>query len=628
MGCIDEHAVVEAAMKLGRPEMLYLIWAVLALIPLYVYAWRRKRSILEHFAVRRALEKINPEASHIRPKIKAALILAALAALSVALSGVKYGYHWQTIEQHGVSLVMALDCSKSMLAQDIQPNRLERAKREIYDLLGMLRGDKVGLVAFSGTAFLQCPLTLDYGAFHLFLNALTPDFLPVGGTDLAQALKTSLNAFDPKDGSDKAVILITDGESTTAGVAEVVRQAAEMNIKIFTIGVGSPEGAPVPDGEGGFKKDTAGNIVHSRLDEALLQQMADETQGRYVLSEASDMDLETIYFGDIRSGMEATEIGGSRKQVFTDRYQWFLGAAILALMIDLFMSNRKRVMLVILALIMGVAGAGTTEAASKRTLIEQGLKAYQSEDYPNALKAFQSAHVLDPDDPAVSYNLGNSQYKLENYQEALASFQAALASDDPALKGAAEYNLGNTAFRLGQYPEAIKHYENTLTLNPNDEDARKNIEYVKKLMEEHKQSSNDSRDDSSEKDEDNRQGDNQNEKPRDASEDSEHAEDRDNNRSGQPSEEKEQSPGESPSEEKTEEEQGTQPQYADNADPDELPPPPEPDESRTIPDEATGETAEEPPSGAAVEQMLNRLKDRPGAALMPQYEKRHVEKDW
>ncbi|MEJ2653853.1 MAG: VWA domain-containing protein, partial [Acidihalobacter sp.] len=174
---------------------------------------------------------------------------------------------WQKIERRGVDIVIALDCSRSMLATDIQPDRLSRAKREIYDLLAMLEGDRVGLVAFSGTAFLQCPLTIDYQAFNLFLEVLTPDYLPVGGTDLAAALRTAQGAFDPKAASEKAVILITDGENTGPDdPLQAARDAQKAGIKLFCIGVGSNDGVPVPAAEGGFKKDAAGRIVMSHLD--------------------------------------------------------------------------------------------------------------------------------------------------------------------------------------------------------------------------------------------------------------------------------------------------------------------------------------------------------------------------
>ena len=266
---------------------------------------------------------------------------------AVALAGPKYGYRWQEIRQQGVDIIIALDCSRSMTAADIQPTRLERAKREVFDLLAMLQGDRVGLVAFAGTAFLQCPLTLDYDAFNLFLNSLSPDYLPVGGTDITGALATALDSFDPKSASDKAVILITDGENTGDGeplkAAETLK---EKKIKLFCIGVGGSDGVPIPEPAGGFKKDRSGQIVLSRLDENTLKKMAVVTGGTYVRSVAGDMDLDAIYTDEIRRTMEAETVSSGRKQVWEDRFQWPLALALLCLVAELMLPVTRKTMLV------------------------------------------------------------------------------------------------------------------------------------------------------------------------------------------------------------------------------------------------------------------------------------------
>ena len=204
-------------MKFSQIEMLFLIWAIPVFFLVVVYGMKTRQNILARFASSKALSAIAPEANSGRRWVKAGLVLCSLLFVCLALSGPQYGYKWQTIEQKGVDIIVALDLSRSMLATDIQPTRLDRAKREIYDLLAMLKGDRMGLVAFAGTAFLQCPLTLDYDAFNIFLNSLTPDSMPVGGTDISGAITTSLSAFDLKTTSQKAVILITDGENTGKG---------------------------------------------------------------------------------------------------------------------------------------------------------------------------------------------------------------------------------------------------------------------------------------------------------------------------------------------------------------------------------------------------------------------------
>ena len=319
-------------MSFQNPHMLFLVWVIPGLALAYWYGRRRRGKILEAFALRQGLARIIPQGLDRRRRWRAVLVLTACTLLVTAMAGPRYGFHWQEIERKGVDIVIALDCSRSMLASDIQPTRLDRAKRKIYDLLAMLQGDRVGLVAFSGTAFLQCPLTIDYTAFYLFLDVLTPDYLPLGGSDLAAAVNVSQQAFDPQSKADRAIILITDGENTGTGDPMKAAAAAQASgIKLFCIGVGSNDGVPIPALDGGFKKDARGQIVLSRLDEPLLTRMATGTGGAYVRSVAGDMDLEAVYIDQIRAQMDETTVESSRKKVWADRYQWPLTFAVMLL---------------------------------------------------------------------------------------------------------------------------------------------------------------------------------------------------------------------------------------------------------------------------------------------------------
>ena len=337
----ETYEVFGDTMNFARVEMLFLFWAVPLLLLAFLYGWRKRRRILERFADRRALAGLVPPGIDGRRRLRAVLVLAAALLLVLALAGPQYGYQWQTVTRHGVDLIIALDCSRSMLAQDIQPTRLDRAKREIIDLLAMLQGDRVGLVAFSGTAFLQCPLTIDYSAFDLFLNVLTPDYLPLGGTDLTAAVQTSMSAFDPQSAADKAIILITDGENTGRGDPKPrPRRPKKRGSNSSASGWARPKACRCPAG-GGFQKDAQGQIVMSRLDEALLTRMAVATGGTYVRSVAGDMDLDAIYREHIRGEMAGVTEESGRRQVWADRYQWPLGLAILLLMGGLALPGAK-----------------------------------------------------------------------------------------------------------------------------------------------------------------------------------------------------------------------------------------------------------------------------------------------
>jgi len=607
-------------MKFARIEMLFLIWAVPLLLLAWTYGWRRRRCILKTFAAPRTLAGIIPAGIAPRRRWGAVLVLAAALGLATAMSGPQYGFHWQKIERRGVDIVIALDCSRSMLATDIQPDRLSRAKREIYDLLAMLEGDRVGLVAFSGTAFLQCPLTIDYQAFNLFLEVLTPDYLPVGGTDLAAALRTAQGAFDPKAASEKAVILITDGENTGPDdPLQAARDAQKAGIKLFCIGVGSNDGVPVPAAEGGFKKDAAGRIVMSHLDEPLLTRMALATGGGYVRSVAGDMDLDTIYRDQIRGHMKAATIHGGRKQVWSDRYQWPLAVAVLFLFMALWMPSVKKPLAVLLLPLLLTAAPAPVRADP----LQQGFQAYQKGDYPRALKKFIDGQLKDPDNPDILYNLGNAYYKNGDYAAARDHYAQALPKAPDDLKAKLLYNLGNSAYRQGQMEDAVKDYEAALKLAPEDKQARENLAFVKQRMEQKKKQQQ-------------KQDRKQNQDQKDQQQKDEMHDQQPDRKEGQ----QKQPPRNNQTKPENKDQQGGAKQ------PDQQQPPPrngsemKPSDQKAAPrNEKQGQqhqaatagqqqNQEKPGRPSAGAQMLNRLKDQPGRALMPRYEQRQTDKDW
>jgi len=324
-------------MQFGNQNILMLLWLVPALGLFSVWTFRRKEHLLKLFCADESLRRsLLRSASRTRQAAKAALIVLAIALALVALARPRWGFKWEEVKRKGVEIVVAIDVSQSMMARDVDPNRLERAKREVTDLVRMLQGDKVGLVAFAGSSFVQCPLTLDYGAFSMFLDALGPDLIPVPGTALAEALRMSLSAFDKGAGASRAVILITDGEDHEGNAVKVAEDARARGVKVFTIGIGKREGAPIPseDASGGFKKDSQGGVVLSKLDEDTLEKIALMTGGKYVHSETGDADLKTIYLQGIRREMEGREFASARTQKWKERFQWPLLAALLCLIAE------------------------------------------------------------------------------------------------------------------------------------------------------------------------------------------------------------------------------------------------------------------------------------------------------
>ncbi|MCP4747646.1 MAG: VWA domain-containing protein [Desulfobacteraceae bacterium] len=569
-------------MTFASIKMLFLIWVIPVFILLYLYGGRRRQKILKAFAGENGLTRLAPLALAGRRRLRAFFLLAAVTLAILAAAGPRYGFHWQEVKSKGIDLIIALDCSRSMLAKDIQPTRLARAKREILDLLGMLQGDRAGLVAFSGTAFVQCPMTLDTQAFNLFLKVLGPDYLPVGGTDLAAAVRTAVNAFDPKSPAEKAILLITDGEQTGRDdPLEAAKQAAQKNIKLFCIGVGSGDGVPLPENRGGFKKDASGNIVVSRLDETTLSAMAGATGGIYTRSVAGDMDLEAIYRDQIRSKMEQTETESGRRQVWADRFQWPLTISVLLIFCALWLPPVRQASVICAALWLfcpvSVSQAGP---------LQKGQEAFEQEKYQKAVEHFTKGQLNSPDNPAVLYNLGNAYYKAGNFDTAQEHYDQALNKAEPKLKSKIHYNMGNAAYRQKNFQSAVQHYEKTLKLTPDDTKAKENLAFVKKRIQEQKKQQDSSKD--QKKDQQKKQQQQQQQQ---------------NQQSGE--------------QDRPEDQKDQQPQQPEE---------PEKQQNQAQPDEKKHQPAAKDQQSSA--NQLNRLKDEPGKAIIPQYQKRQVEKDW
>ncbi|MDY6970786.1 MAG: VWA domain-containing protein [Thermodesulfobacteriota bacterium] len=330
-------------MTFVRLWVLYLLW-ILPLIALGLAVHgRQKRKAVERFADHALLTRLTGKEQRGRRFLKGLFLLIGVGMMLFALAGPRWGSHYQEVSQKGVDIIIAVDVSPSMLVEDIEPNRLERARREILDFLRVVRGDRVGLVAFSGTAFVQCPLTLDYGALQMFLSALQPDLIPVPGTDLGGAIETGLSAFDFKSETDKVIILITDGEDNEDRGLAAAEKAASRGARIFVFGIGDPSGGPVPaaDGKGGFIKDKEGNLVLSRLEEESLRRMASTAGGTYVRSVAGDLDLDILYFDGIKSRTEAEVLKSGKIKIYEERFSLFLLAAFFLLILEDLLLDRK-----------------------------------------------------------------------------------------------------------------------------------------------------------------------------------------------------------------------------------------------------------------------------------------------
>lgn len=323
-------------MTFARLWILHFLWLLpLTGLILAVYG-RRKVKALESIADPDLLIRLMGRYQRGRNFIKGILLICGLGLMIFALAGPQWGSQYQEVSQKGIDIMILVDVSPSMLVQDMKPNRLERARREILDFLRVVQGDRVGLVAFSGAAFIQCPLTLDYAALQMFLNVLQPDLVPVPGTDLGAAIETGVSGFDFKSETDKVILLITDGEDNESRGMEAAQKALEKGLKIFVFGMGDTSGGPIPagDGGGGFRKDEQGNLILSRLDEEGLRKIASVTEGSYVRSVSGDLDLDILYFDGIRSRTEAQTLKSGKIKVQEERFSLFLLGALLLLLVE------------------------------------------------------------------------------------------------------------------------------------------------------------------------------------------------------------------------------------------------------------------------------------------------------
>jgi Ca-activated chloride channel family protein len=495
-------------MNLAHLWMLNLLWLLpLAAVALIVQSRKKKRA-MQVFAEPHLLDRLTVLHHRGRRFIKATLLLLSLGLLLFALAGPRWGSHYEEVSQKGVDIMLLVDVSPSMLVEDISPNRLERARREILDFLKVVQGDRVGLIAFAGAAFIQCPLTLDYAALEMFLSALHPDLIPVAGTDLGAAIDMGISAFDEESATDKVMLLITDGEDNETRGTQAARRAAAKGVKIFVFGIGDVGGGPIPelDGSGGFKKDRQGKLILSKLQEAGLQQIASLTGGIYVRSVAGDLDLDILYFDGIKSRTQARELKSGKIKVYEERFPLFVLAAFIILLVEGFIDEKIRVR-ANSGRRAPVARAGLVfwailticfATASRSPAAESPDELYRKGRFAEAEKAYARSDMDNPKDLRYRYNRGCAAYQSGDYQAAAAAFASVLRrSEDDDMRFKATFNLGNATYQQGDFQSAVQHYKQAITDDPSSQDARHNLELALRALQKQKeQQSEQSRDQS------------------------------------------------------------------------------------------------------------------------------------
>jgi len=327
--------------RFAYPEYLYLLLIIPLWILLFYYVRYRKKRALKKFGDSHLIASLSPYISFTRPLLKAIFLNLCFAFVIIALARPQFGTKLQTLKTEGVELVIALDVSNSMLAQDIKPNRLERAKLAISKLIDRLHHDKLGLIIFAGTAYMQLPLTGDYGAAKLFLSTINTTDIPVQGTAIGKAIELSLSSFKENSKAEKAIIVITDGENHEDNASAIAKAAKDKNITVHTIGMGLPTGAPIPEGKNKnrYKKDREGNIILTKLNEKMLQDIAKNGKGKYIQANNTTIGLNKLM--DEINKMTKTKMESKVYTAYSEKFHIFIIIALFFLLLDLLLLNKK-----------------------------------------------------------------------------------------------------------------------------------------------------------------------------------------------------------------------------------------------------------------------------------------------
>jgi Ca-activated chloride channel family protein len=328
--------------RLANPEYLYALLVVPALMLFFFYSRLKRKKALALFGNREILSELMPNVSRSRPFLKFFILMLALSSLIVALARPQFGSKLRTEKRKGIELMIALDVSNSMMAGDIQPSRLERAKRAISQLVDRLSNDQIGLIVFAGDAFTQLPITADYVSAKLFLNSINPSMVPTQGTAIGAAIDLAVKSFDPKFNGSKAIIVITDGENHEDDPVKAAATAADQGIAVYTLGMGLPQGGPIPvwgDGQKTYMKDKQGNVIVTKLDESMLRNIAEAGHGAYIRANNSQVGLNDL-FNEINK-MEKSELESQIYSDYDDKFQYFIGLALFLMLLDFMILERK-----------------------------------------------------------------------------------------------------------------------------------------------------------------------------------------------------------------------------------------------------------------------------------------------
>jgi Ca-activated chloride channel family protein len=490
----------------GLPVLLALLWLLLR--------WKKKTAA--RMGDPALIGLLIDSFSSVRFLVKAGLVLLAFIIIVLGAANLQKPGSMESVQRKGVDVMLLLDVSKSMLARDIKPSRLEKAKQFLLRLTDQLENDRIGLILFAGRAYLQMPLTSDHGAARMYIQDASPDAVPTQGTVIGEALSMAKMAFNSKERKYKSVVLVSDGEDHDPEAAKVAKELADNGVMINTVGIGSPDGSPIEDPTTGeLKKDADGHTVISKLNEAELQSLATATNGQYIRLDNVDDALITM----------TQQLDSAEKKAMTDAefidyknyFQWFLAAAFWLLLTEFFLSERRRkktvdkiaasadkiaasadktaapvgnaaapvgnaavqaAVLLLIALTATLSVSAQNSAQNGNNLVRIGNRYYKKQQLDQSLQQYQAAVKKAPDNPAANYNLGNAQFRKNDYDAAAKSYDASVthSSTDKGMQEKGLYNKGVAMVKQKKLQESIDAWKSALKLDASDADARENLE--------------------------------------------------------------------------------------------------------------------------------------------------------
>ena len=484
-------------------DPIYL-W-LLVLIPVFALVrfitFRNQKKKLRMFGDPRLLKDLMPDVSRFRPMVKFWLLQAALALLIVMLARPQMGTKISQEKRTGIETIIALDISNSMRAEDIVPSRLDRSKMMVENLVDHFTNDKIGLIVFAGDAFVQLPITSDYVSAKMFLSSIDPSMMATQGTDIAAAIDMAMNSFTQEEGIGKAIIVITDGENHESGALEAAEAARKKGMRVYVLGVGSAQGAPIPvPGTGDYMKDNTGSTVMSALNEDMCRQLAQAGGGAYIHVENNSAAQQQL--DNELDKLSKKETSTTVYSDFDEQFQAFGILALLLLILEICIFDRRNPLLKNLSLFKRKSSTTsmrmllyitfaltssvlplTSLAQTDRQYVRQGNKLFEAGDYANAEVSYRKAVEKNPRNPQAAYNLGNALMAQKKDSAAVQQFQSAARMEtNPLRKYQSFHNIGVICQTHKMYGDAIEAYKSALRLNPDDDETRYNLVLCKHLQ--------------------------------------------------------------------------------------------------------------------------------------------------